>query len=220
VIQEHQVEGFLKDLPVGKLPGVGQKALKTLHDLGIIRTGQLRKLPESILVRKFGRFGHALAELSRGIDASEVVPQRKPKSISSETTLEEDTEDIAILRDHIIAQAEDVGRRLRAGELKCRTVTLKLKSSDFRLITRSQTIDRSTDSSKVVADTALELLENEKPLSKVRLVGVGASNFDSTAQQLGLFERFAQGDEKQARVDRAMDAVSERFGEDLLKRGT
>jgi DNA polymerase-4 len=219
VIDEDQIERFLADLPVGKLPGVGQSALRLLQDLGINRVGQLSGLPERILARKFGKFGCRLAELSRGVDSSEVVPHSEPKSISSEDTLEEDTEDLTVLKNHIMAQAEAVGKRLRRSGLQARTITLKLKYSDFRLITRSRTIERSTDSTRVIADTASELLEREKRVLKVRLIGVGVSHFERSVQQLPLFERSTHEDQKQTRLDRAIDAVSERFGRDILKRG-
>jgi len=219
VIREDQVEDFLKGLPVGKLPGVGQRALKTLQGLGINRTGEISKLPEGILARKFGKFGRRLQELSKGIDPSNVVALGEPKSISSEDTLHEDTDDLEILRKHVIAQAETVGRRLRRHGFKGRTITLKLKYSDFHLITRSHTIDRSTDSTTAIANIAAELLEKEKRPLKVRLIGVGVSHFEKQPPQLPLFEESTGQDEKQTRLDRAMDQVSERFGDDILKRG-
>ncbi len=219
IIREDEVDGFLAELPVARLPGVGKRALETLEGLGITRTGQLRKLPESILVKKFGKFGHHLGELSRGIDPSKVVPQREPKSISSENTLVEDTADVAILKGCILTQAEIVGRRLRDNGLRGRTITLKLKYSDFRLITRSRTIERSTDSTKVIADTASELLENERRRSRVRLVGVGVSNFERWTEQLPLFKTPTAQDERQTRVDRAIDEASGKFGAGILRRG-
>lgn len=219
VIEENQVEGFLNGLPVGKLPGVGQGAVKILQSLGITQTGAISKLPEAILTRKFGKFGRRLLELSRGIDPSLVVPESQPKSISSEDTLDQDTDDLKILKKYVMAQAQTVGRRLRRHGFKGRTVTLKLKYSDFRLISRSHTIDSSTDSTKIIADTALELLENEERPSKVRLIGVGVSSFEKGIQQLALFEGSPHQDEKQTRLDRAMDEVSEKFGEDILRKG-
>jgi DNA polymerase-4 len=219
VIEPDQVEGFLRALPVGKLPGVGKRALKTLQALGINHVGDIQRLPESIFAKKFGKFGRRLMELSRGIDDSPVVPGSEPKSISGEDTLEADTDDLRILRHHLIAQAGNVGRRLRRNGLRGRTITLKIKYSDFRLITRSHTIDRPTDSTTVIIDTACKLLDNEKRPLKVRLIGVGVSNFEKRADQLALFDKGSPQDERQTRVDRAMDEVSERFGEEVLKRG-
>ncbi len=219
VIREDQVEDFLKDLPVGKLPGVGKKVMKILQGLGITRTGDLSKLPEGILAKRFGKFGRRLAELSRGIDSSAIVPHSEPKSISSEYTLEQDTDDVMILKKSLLAEAETVGRRLRRHGLKGRTITLKLKYSDFRLITRNRTIESPTDSTKVITDTAFELLTHETRPLKVRLIGVGVSNFETSIQQMPLFHKATGCDEKQTRVDRAMDAVSERFGKDILRRG-
>ena len=219
LIEKDGVAAFLKDLPVEKLPGVGKSALRTLKGLGIARAGDIQKLPESLLTRKFGKFGRRLLNLSRGIDPSEVVIQSDPKSISNENTLEEDTDDLEILKRHIMDQAETVGRRLRRHNLKGRTITLKLKYSDFRLITRSHTIEGPTDSTTIIAKTACQLLRKEKRPLRVRLIGIGVSGFEKDVQQLVLFDKPTEEDEKQARVDKVMDEVSERFGNDALKRG-
>ena len=109
-----------------------------------------------------------------------------------------------------------MGRRLRKHRLKGRTVTLKLKYSNFHLITRSHTMETETESTKVIRDVALDLLRKEELISKVRLVGVGVSHFDHGAEQLHLFPG---PEEKQRRLDSAVDRVSERFGRGILKRG-
>ena len=216
VIEEDQIEGFLKNLPVDKLPGVGKKALQTLKDLGITRTGDLARFPGDILIRKFGKFGRRLVELAQGIDPSEVLCEGEPKSISSEDTLPEDTDNLTLLGNYIAVQAGTVGRRLRQYGLKGRTVTLKLKYSNFHLLTRSHTMEDATQSTKAIRDVALELLKKEKLVSKIRLIGVGVSHFDRGTEQLHLFQDL---DEKQRRLDTAVDKVSERFGRDILKRG-
>jgi DNA polymerase-4 len=218
-IEEDQVEAFLKELPVGKLPGVGKKALKTFEGLGIGKAGDISKIPEKILDKRFGKFGRRLAELSRGIDHSRIVVHGDPKSISNEDTLGEDTDDLKVLKQHAMAHAQNVGRRLRKHRLKGRTVTLKIKYSDFRLITRSHTIDEPTDSTKVITDTALGLLHNEERPLRVRLIGVGVSNFERGSQQRDLFEETFPNEKKQTRLDRALDEVSEKFGKGVLKRG-
>ena len=216
VIEEDQIEGFLKDLPIDRLPGVGKKTIQALRSLGITRTGDLARFPGDVLIRKFGKFGGRLIELAQGVDPSEVVSQSDPKSISSEDTFPEDTDSLPLLRNYVAAQAGTVGRRLRKHRLKGRTVTLKLKYSNFHLITRSHTMETETESTKVIRDVALDLLRKEELISKVRLVGVGVSHFDHGAEQLHLFPG---SEEKQRRLDSAVDRVSERFGRDILKRG-
>ena len=217
VIEEDQIEGFLKDLPIDRLPGVGKRTIQTLRGLGIDRTGDLARFPADVLIRKFGKFGGRLIELAQGIDPSEVVAQSDPKSISSEDTLPEDTDNLPLLRNYIAAQAGTVGRRLRKHRLKGRTITLKLKYSNFHLITRSHTMETATASTKIIRDVALDLLGKEELILKVRLVGVSVSHFDHGAEQLGLFQG---SEEKQKHLDRAVDRISERFGKDILKRGT
>jgi DNA polymerase-4 len=100
-----------------------------------------------------------------------------------------------------------------------RTITLKLKYSDFRLITRSRTVEPATDSTQVVAKTALGLLSREKGAQGVRLIGVGVSHFEPRTRQLPLFPKGTSQQERQSRLDQAMDEVAERFGTGRLRRG-
>jgi DNA polymerase-4 len=184
VIQPHEVEAFLLPLPVGRIPGVGKVMENRLKQAGISAVGDLRKLSQRDLQGLFGRYGTRLYELARGIDHSRVVPDRPSKSISAEDTLESDlaldaTEPI------IRRLAEKVWNASRRDARVARTVVLKLKTSEFNILTRSHTPAVPPASAEELADTAIAL-RNRVEISasqEFRLVGVGLSNFQHAETQ-------------------------------------
>lgn len=191
VIQPHEVESFLSPLPVRKLPGVGKAATKSLDELGIETVGDLRERPLEELSIRFGKFGRRLHELARGIDLNPVRPHRLRKSLSAETTFDVDREltDLAPVIENL---AERVWRQIDSSERRAHTVVLKLKTSEFRIITRSHTPDSPPDSVTDLARTALALMAKvDLPGStRYRLAGVGLSNFreaELSAPQTELF---------------------------------
>jgi DNA polymerase IV len=191
VIQPEEVDAFLLPLPVGRLPGVGKVTEEKLAKLRIQTVGELRGLELSTLEHEFGRYGVRLYELTRGIDDSEVIPNRPPQSISVEDTFEKDV---------LLLETEPMIRRLaeklwsasRKEPRIARTVVLKLKTSEFKLLTRSQTPDSPPSSCEELTDIALKLRERVELGSqqRFRLVGVGLSNFrepEETGAQPALF---------------------------------
>ena len=192
VIQPSEVDKFLLPLPVGRLPGVGKVTGEKLEKLGIRTIGDLRGLELSVLESTFGRYGARLYELARGIDDSAVVPERPTKSISAEDTFEHDL---------LLAETEPMIRRLAERVWACsrkesrvaRTVVLKLKTSDFSILTRSNTPIASPASCEELTNIALSLRERVElgPQQRFRLVGVGLSNFcepEDPSPQAKLFE--------------------------------
>ena len=192
VIRPEQVEAFLTPLPVAKLHGVGRVMEGKLGELGIRTVGQLRSHGEAELERRFGRWGRRLHELSRGIDEHPVVSERPTLQVSAEDTFE---------RDLRLQETEDTLRRL-AGKVWAaaqkepdrigRTVVLKLKTSDFRIITRSLTPAQPPASEAELIEIALSLRERVGLPSRTRyrLVGVGLGNFrdaDALPPQSELF---------------------------------
>jgi DNA polymerase-4 len=179
VIQPDDVDSFLLSLPVGRLPGVGKVTEGKLAKLDIQTAGELRKLDLSLLEQQFGRFGLRLHELARGIDASEVVPDRPTKSISAEDTFEQD---VLIAETELMIRllAEKVWAASRKESRIARTVVLKLKTSEFKILTRSHTPPSPPASCEELTDIALKLRERVDlgPKQRFRLVGVGLSNFD------------------------------------------
>ena len=220
IITEHKVQKFLSNLPVGKLPGVGDKTLKELKKLGIRFASDILKYPEEAFKKRFGKFGQRLIELAEGIDESPVSPYTEAKSISSEDTLPEDTNNVEVLKRWLMSQAEVVGRRLRKANLKGRTITLKLKYSDFRSVSRSRTLNMPSNATKTIFDTASALLENYGRPAKVRLIGVGVSNFEEPTIQYQLFDNRDIAEKKFQKVDQAIDQLTDKFGISIIKRGT
>ena len=179
VIQPDDVDSFLMPLQVGRLPGVGKVTEEKLARLQIQTVGDLRMLDLSFLEQQFGRFGLRLHELARGIDAGEVVPDRPTKSISAEDTFEQD-EPLAETEPMIRRLAEKVWASWRKESRMARTVVLKLKTSEFKILTRSQTPSSPPSSCEELTDIALMLRERVDlgPKQRFRLVGVGLSNFE------------------------------------------
>ncbi len=191
VIRPEDVNAFLSPLPVERLPGVGKVTERKLQDIGIHTVGSLQSLDRTALEAQFGRYGLRLYELARGIDPSEVVPNRPTKSISAEDTFEHDL--LLIELEPVIRRvAEKVWAASRKESRIARTVVLKLKTSDFNIISRSCTPSSPPASCNEVTKIALSLCERVAldPSQRFRLVGVGLSNFrdaDSSPAQSALF---------------------------------
>jgi len=192
VIRPHEVEAFLAPLPVGRLPGVGRSTGATLAELGIRTVADLRRFAPRELERRLGRFGIRLTELARGIDDSPVRPDRPLKSVSSEDTFPEDLP-LDALGPALERAAERVWEATRRKQRIGRTVTVKLKTTEFRIVTRRTTPARPPASAAELAEIARTLLERvELPAETLyRLAGVGVSSFvdelDDPAQA-ALFE--------------------------------
>ena len=183
VIQPDDVDTFLPPLPVGRIPGVGKVTERRLDELGIKTVGDLRNQGIPALESHFGRYGVRLYELARGIDHSAVVPDRQTKSISAEDTFERDLplqETDSVIR----RLAEKVWTASRKESRIPRTVVLKLKTSEFDLLTRSCTPGSPPASCEELTSIALLLRErvNLGPERRFRLVGVGLSNFREPEQ--------------------------------------
>lgn len=192
VIQPEEVDSFLLPLPVGRLPGVGKVTEEKLKTLEIQTVMDLRKLELAVLERRFGRYGVRLYELARGIDESEVVPDRPTQSISAEDTFEQDVP-LSAMEPMIRKLAEKTWEASRKEIRIARTVVLKLKTSDFKILTCSHTPGAAPSTVEELTTIALSLRERVGlgPQQRFRLVGVGLSNFferDDVAAQPALFE--------------------------------
>src|SRR5687768_6225618 len=178
VIKPHQVERFLTDLPVRKIPGVGKATETVLHDMKILTVGDLRAFSDADLVSRFGKWGTRLWELARGIDESPVEPSRKRKSWSSENTFAKD-----ITRDEAATwlreQSDKLWQSLEQRSMRGRTVTVKLRTPDFQTATRRLTPPELPASGEDLARIAVSLLDRFEFATdaRFRLVGVGISNF-------------------------------------------
>jgi DNA polymerase IV len=211
---------FLAPLDVGDIPGVGKVMEQKLHDMGIQRVGDLARLEDGDLERRFGKWGLALAGKSRGEDAggwfdSEVGENVEPKSISHEHTYDEDTSDVERLQSTLMRLAEMVARRLREGGYHARTIQLKLRYKDFTTIMRARSLEQPTQIDNEIFQQIWRLfLDNWKPGAPVRLLGVQASNFEPGPAQMDLLDAGRQ--QRLKKAIEAADHLRDKFGETAI----
>lgn len=220
VIPEEKVPDFLHSLPIKRIPGVGPEIYKQLIKLNIATLGDIDSFPENVLVKKLGKFGLRLKDLSMGMDRSRVTPFSLPKSISSEETLPSDTSDPDLLKKYLLSHAIKVGHQLRNIGFKAKTIFIKLKYSDFKQLTRSISIPTPTCSSKIIYQEARRMFDTCELFKKIRLIGIGVSGLvqTDTPSQLPLFEMSNQEEDHWEKVDYTIDLIQERFGKKILNR--
>jgi DNA polymerase-4 len=220
IVAENDVEEFLQKLPISRLWGVGPKTEHRLHELGFRTIGQIAAADREWLVRSLGSLGEHLYRLSRGQDDRAVVPNWEPKSISSETTFDQDTNDRDLLLRTILALSEHVAERLRKNSYRARKVTLKLRYSSFSTHTKQQSLDRLIQTGQDLAAVARALFMRFPMKQKIRLIGVAAGDLQRDGgdpQQLPLFIEPADSKDK---LGYTVDEIKERFGVDALRRGS
>lgn len=219
VIEHDRVQAVLDPLPIDKIPGVGPSTANALHRLGVRTIRDLRQLPQPTLRARMGEQGEHLHQLARGIDNRPVRLDREAKSISHEHTFAADLEHPDEVRAVLARQAQDVASRLRKHERYARTVTVKIRYGDFETITRSATLDTQTDETSAITQAARALFDAwARQFRPVRLIGVGVSQLTDAPAQSGLFDAT---DHTRARaVDKAADAIAEKFGKDAITRAS
>jgi DNA polymerase-4 len=205
---------FLAPLPITRLWGVGAKSAAMLGEYGVRTIGDLAALPDDLLERRFGRTGASLGDRARGLDA-DVVSDRDPaKSIGHEHTFDVDSSDREVIERSLLGLSEGVAGRLRDSGVKASTVTVKIRDSSFRTITRQRTLKEPTDLTEPIFRTALELARPEVRGKRIRLLGVTASGLGER-DQLSLF---GSDDPARRRVVEAEDQVRHRFGDRAITR--
>jgi DNA polymerase-4 len=219
VIGRGESANFLADKPVGWLWGVGAAMQRRLAADGIVRIGQLQALETGELARRYGRMGVRLGQLARGEDHRRVDPNGPAKSISAETTFAHDESDRSALARTLWPLCEKVSERLKSGQLAAGSVTLKLKTADFRLRTRSRQLPDPTQYAEAIYRAATHLLAREADgRTPFRLIGVGADKLveAAAADPPTLFDREA---ERPRRLERAIDDLRARHGDGAVLHG-
>ncbi len=219
VVPPGQEAAFLAPLPVERLWGVGPATAQRLHALGVEAIGELAHLPLDLLEKEFGALGGVLYQRAWGRDDSLLTPHREPKSIGHEHTFSRDLTTLREVQRHLLDLCERAGRRLRGHRMRGRTITVKLRHSDFTTLTRSATLPHPTDLDQVIYDQAVHILRREwRPGMRLRLVGVSISNLTPRLpSQLPLFD---QREAKLSRLNRAVDEIRERYGDGALQRAS
>ena len=182
VIGRAEARAFLAGLPVGKINGVGPATARRLEAGGIRCIGDLQHLSESELVVRFGRFGRRLAQYAEGADDRVVTPDRPTKSISAEDTFARDTASAANLLAEAKRLSERVAEQLVRNRLAAGTVTVKLKTARFALLTRSRRLAVPTQKAAVLFEAARPLIERETDGRAFRLIGIGADRLVPEAE--------------------------------------
>jgi DNA polymerase-4 len=222
VVPADQLLAFLHPLPVTRLWGVGDTTRDALAQLGLSTIGDVARYPEASLVARLGALtGHHLAALARGEDHRQVVAEHDPVSVGHQETFDDDLEDKGELAVILLHQADRVAARLRAAELRARSIVLIIKYDDFRQISRRTTLDSATSDGGVVARTAIELLAKvaiePRKGGRVRLCGVSATQLEprDAPRQLGFDEAArARGE----RLGDTLDKLAAKFGKATIRR--
>ena len=218
IIGRKEATLFLSDKPVSLIWGVGKAMQAELAKYGITRIGQLQSIEREELIRRFGAMGIRLYHLSRGEDYRDVSVSEGAKSIGAETTFSEDICEGEELQRILWQMAEKVSRRAKRAELAGSTVVLKLKTSRFKLRTRSQTIADPTQLAERIFATAKELLRLEVDGTAYRLIGVSLSSLEPAGPDSELSDLEPAFGLK-ARAERAIDKLREKFGPAAVEKG-
>jgi len=218
VIGNQNAKTLLATLPITRIYGIGAKSAKALAKDGLSQISQLQEMDEGILMRRYGEIGQRLFRLARGIDTRRVQTGAGVKSVSSERTLERDLTAYDSLEKKLWALCENVAADLKHKELAGVTVTLKMKNSMHRIITRSRTLGAPTQLAETLFEIGCSLLRPLIDGSPYRLIGIGISGFRplSEADQPDLVEPLRT---RRANAERAMDKLKDRYGKSAVGKG-
>jgi DNA polymerase IV len=210
VIGGAEAQAFLAPRPVSILPGVGPAFLKTLERDGFRTVGDLARAEPRVLADRYGAYGLRLSQLATGRDARAVDPAEDRKTISAETTFDEDHAALATLEDRLWPLCERVARKLREEKTAGRAVVLKLKTADFRSLTRRRTLAVPTQTARTLFTVGRELLGAEAKGTAYRLIGIGCAELIDAGDAPD--DLFAADEVRARKGERAMDAIRARYG--------
>ena len=230
---------FLDPLPVSRLWGAGKVSQAKFHQYGIETIGDVRRQSDVFMQSLFGKLGQHFLALANGNDIRKVCSESKTKSISHETTFENDIEDITVLRSYLADLCEQVAARVRNKNYLAKTIVLKLRYPDFKTITRSVSFDSLESNTHIFLDKAVELFLKvmKERKSAIRLIGFGVSGLVQQSEimrekqdgsdtfehmQADLFstDKSDKNDsKKQKNIDEITDKVNQRFGKKTVRRG-
>jgi DNA polymerase-4 len=218
VIGQAEAVDFLRDRPVTLIWGVGKAFAQTLERDGIRTIGQLQTMEEADLMRRYGTMGQRLYRLSRGLDERVVETDGEAKSVSSETTFNDDLSRPEELVPHLRRLSEQVAFRLRKSALAGQTVVLKLKTADFKIRTRNRRLESPTCLADRIFRTGLQLLEKEADGTKYRLIGIGVSDLSdpALADPPDLVDPLAT---RRAAAEEAINKLRDKFGKASVETG-
>ncbi len=215
---KEEIETKMWKLPVSELFMVGKRSMPKLQKMGIKTIGDLAKKEEKELIKAFGKYGKMIWEYSNGIDLSEVnYEEEKPKGIGNSITLPYDYTNIEKLEEVLLALVEQVTYRLRHHELLANVVNVQIKTNEFKVLSHQRKLDFPTDSTKIIQEMAKKLLKEVYHRVPVRLIGVRVDQLvEKEQRQLSLFENTEN--ERQKKIDSAIDQMKEKYGYNIITR--
>ena len=219
IIGQAETDAFLADKPIKLIWGVGATGQASLEKAGIKTFADLKTWDERDLKAQFGTLGTRLWHLARGQDDRKVSNDRSVKSISHETTFEEDISDVDLLDGYIWRMSEKVSDRAKAKGLAGRVVVLKLKRANFELLTRRLTLSDATQIADRIYRTAKTIFEASHLKGPFRLLGVGLSALEPAADADRLGDLFDPTAAQRAQAERATDAIKQKFGQQMITKG-
>jgi DNA polymerase-4 len=218
VIGKTEAAAFLADKPVSVIYGIGKVAAQRFAKDGFRLISDFQRIEEHELMRRYGAEGQRLWRLARGLDSRIVDPVRERKSVSAENTFERDIASFRPLEKRLWSAAEEVSDRLKEKRLCGSTVTLKLKTADFRILTRARSLESPTQLASKIFAASRELLAREINGTRYRLLGVGVSAL-ADAEAADPADLIDTGAERRAKAERAMDRVRGKFGHEAVVKG-
>jgi DNA polymerase-4 len=216
VVPPEQVVSFLAPLGIERIWGVGPRAAQILHSLGLYTIGDVQKCRVEILSDRLGVYGQRLHELSHGLDERPVAEQDDVKSVGHEHTFDSDVSNIEVLRGVLLHLASKVGRRLRKGQVKGKTITLKLRYMDFSTFTRQSPLPGATDLDLDIYHAADKLLVRLFDGRPVRLIGVSVSNLAPEGENAEQLDLFHPDTGKSRRLIETMDRIRNKHGDGII----
>jgi DNA polymerase IV len=215
VLGQDEAAGFLAPKPVGFIYGVGAVSAAKLSGDGYRLISDLQRADKMELAQRYGEEGTRLWHLARGLDHRAISADRETKSVSAETTFNEDISEFRPLEQYLWALTDRVSTRLKANALAGSTVTLKLKTTDFKNRTRARSLGHPTQLASRIFSAGRDLLKNEIGQTRYRLIGIGVSHLEDAAGQdlSDLIDRRAAG------AELAVDRLREKFGKDVVVKG-
>lgn len=217
-ITENMVPDILKPLPVSKVHGIGEKSAERLKSMGINTIEDLLKLSQENLIEIFGKVGVEIYNRIRGIDERPVETMREIKSIGKEKTLEKDTKDKRILLHYAKLFSDIISEELTKERFYARTVTVKIKTSDFAVHTKSKTLDKYMRLSEDIYEVAKEIIENWKIEQYVRLIGLSVSNLSPIKyEQLSFLDKNVV---KAIKAENVAIEINKKVGRKIVKKAS
>ena len=219
IISQRETLDLLAPLPIKKIWGAGPVLQRKLQSDGIQTFADLRRRDLKVLVKRYGTMGNRLWHLARGIDHRSITTREPVKTISKEITFFEDTSDTDLLDGHLWRLAEKVSDRCKARNYAGKTVNLKVKKADFKLLTRSITLNEPTQMTDRIYTNVRQMLNSIIDDAPFRLVGVGISHLTKPEDADQFMDLLEQDAAKRAKAERATDTIRKRFGKDSILKG-